>query len=271
MFQKRSWRHYFSFIILGMSIFLTGGTLFGSSIVYAQQSLPQQTELTPIDIVLDIDWTILNPTTEALAEAVPEGIFRHSTGVYRYSKHIVDFMRTLHSMPGVRVSFYSGGEADRNHAVVKDLYNKINEKMSSNHFEPYKVLSLEDLTPVSSDPKLRFGDRLKKDIARFFNPRFAVLVDDTKDFVMHGQERNQLWLGETYNDRPRYELVHLEKPEDVKYSAPNKKEWQRDLDKLLPVLDILTQAIRKTRSSNVDFVQNVDHINYLPRTCKSLF
>jgi hypothetical protein len=271
MFQKPRWKHYFYFVILSLSMFLTGGTLFGSSITYAQQSLHKQTELTPIDIVLDIDWTILNPTTEALAEAVPEGVFRHSTGVYRYSKHIVDFMMTLHSMPGVRVSFYSGGEAGRNNAVVKDLYKKINEKMSSNHFEPYKILSLKDLTKVSSDPKLRFGDRLKKDIARFFNPRYAVLVDDTKDFVLHGQGRNQLWLGKTYNDRPQYELAHLEKSEDMKYSAPNKKEWQRDLDKLLPVLDVLTKAVRKTRSTNVDFIENVDQINYLPRTCKSLF
>lgn len=143
--------------------------------------------------------------------------------------------------------------------------------MSSNHFKPYKILSVEDLTKVSNDSKLRFGDRLKKDIARFFNPRYAILVDDKKDFVLHGQERNQLWLGETYNDRPQFELAHLEKPEDIKYSAPNKKEWQRDLDKLLPVLDILTKAIRKTRSTNVDFVENVDQINYLPRTCKSLF
>lgn len=122
MFQKPRWKRYFYFVILSLSMFLTGGTLFGSSIVYAQESFHKQTELIPIDIVLDIDWTILNPTTEALAEAVTEGVFRHSTGVYRYSKHIVDFMMTLHSMPGVRVSFYSGGEADRNHAVVKDLY-----------------------------------------------------------------------------------------------------------------------------------------------------
>ena len=271
LLEKRNWKQTIYLIALSLSLVFTARILFCSSVVFAQSSIYNTQELTPIDIVLDIDWTILNPTTEALAEAVPEGVFRHSTGIYRYTKHVVDFLITLHSMPGVRISFYSGGESERNHDVVKDLYGKINEKMKSNKFQPFKILSRNDLTEISKDPKLGFSDRLKKDISRFFNLRSTVLVDDTRDFVMDGQARNQIWLGKTYNDRPQYELAYLERPTDVKYSAPNKTEWQRDVDKLLPVLDILVKAIRDTRISKTDFIDHVNRLNYLPRTCKSLF
>ncbi len=230
-----------------------------------------QSQAPPLDIVFDLDWTLVNETNSKMASAVPENILNFDGHIYRFSDHTVDVLIALHKEPGVRISFFSGGPANRNQEIVRVLYEQIYKANPASNFKPYKILSSHDMTTISHNETLPFRERYRKNLAQHFNLNRTILVDDTKDFTLNGQERNQLWLGKTYNDRPLFELKELENVNDAKYSAPDFKEWKRDRNKLLAIKDILLQSIRQTRAGQGTFIQNVWKFNTLPKSCKVLF
>ena len=213
-----------------------------------------------IDIVFDLDWTLINPTTEKMAEAVPENIFRFGHEVYRLTDHTVETLVELHSQKNVRISFFSGGARERNEAFVKWLYERIHTRQKNDQFKPYLVLSTEHLTTVSTDKNLRFPQRYKKDLSRYFNILRAILIDDIKNFIMPGQELNEVWLGKTYNDRPRFELKHLENEADDAYSAPDEEEWRRDRNKLLFIKDMILAALKEAENNPDLFLEKLNQL-----------
>lgn len=236
-------------------------------------------KLQVVDIVFDLDWTLINETTAAMAKQDSQGVFQFEGKLYRISDHTANVLLALHRQPGVRISIFSGGLQERNQFAVKFIYDEVQRKVMqekpfqqrSMTFRPYKVLSSQDLTPVSTDPKLRFASRFKKDLGRFFNLESAVLIDDIAEFSMPGQERNMLWIEKTYNDRPRYELVAFENPEDAKYSAPNKEEWQRDRNKLLRVKERILKALQFSRKNNGSFIEAINLFSQTGRACTLIF
>lgn len=218
-----------------------------------------------IHIVFDLDWTLINPTTAVMAKVRPKDTFEYDGVIYRFSEHTFELLIALHRQPQVKISFFSGGADARNKYVVGLIYQRIHSTVGHTHFQPTRVLSKEDLSVISTDTHLKFSERYKKDLSRFFDLKSVVLVDDIKNFVPISQEKNQLWIGKTYIDRPLLHLTNLEKAEDKKYSAPNEQEWLRNKNKLLPISKILLAAIYRTRQSSTAFVDNI------PGNCAALF
>jgi hypothetical protein len=243
-------------------------------LVFSSTTARSQINTLPnINIVFDLDWTLLNPTNEEMARAFPKNIIRVGKDVYRISDHTIDVLIALHSEPGVLVSFFSGGEDVRNREAIAIIYQMISEKIGHSRFQPNKILSASDLEVVSDDPNLKFSERKKKNIVKHFNSTHSVLVEDVRNFILPGQERLLLWLGKTYNDRPIFSMAALEDPKDAAYSAPDYKEWLRNQNRLLPVREVLLAAIRLTRQNGNDFVDNlsVTKDNRDRKSCLGLF
>lgn len=210
----------------------------------------------PVDIVFDLDWTLVNNTDEAMVKADPRNTFELEGKWYRFSDHVFEVLTELHLRSDVRISFFSGGPANRNIQVIDLIYERLRQDPRLRAVHPHKVLSFNNLRTVSTDPSLRFAQRYKKDLAPYFDLERTLLVDDTAAFALPGQERNLLWLGKTYNDRPQFNLAHLESADQAAYSAPSWEEWIRNQKKLLHVRDVIVKALNFSHSFSGTFVES---------------
>jgi hypothetical protein len=250
----------------GLSIFLTVVSL-GLAFSPSAPALSPA----PIDIVFDLDWTLINPTNEEMARVDDRDIIRFQNEIYRITNQAIDVLIELHQQPEVRISFFSGGSAERNQFAIKAIYEKIHARTKNNQAQPFRILSAGDLTTVSDRTDLKFTERYKKDLSRFFDLKSAVLIDDVANFTMPGQERNILWIGKTYNDRPQFEVSYVANPRDAAYLAPNQSEWLRDRNKLLPVKEALLSALKMTRQKTGSFVENLNSLKSLVKKCSAVF
>lgn len=180
----------------------------------------------PIDIVSDIDWTLVSIVSEEMADT--PNVFKIENEYYRLSDWGEQFFEALAKEPFVRLSFYSGGSKARNEELLKKI--KLPQLNKTLYDIAYKILNYEDLIKISEDKNLSFSDRFKKDL-RLINSDLSqvVLIDDNAGFAMPGQEKNMIWLGKTYN--------YYENFQDIKtvdeYTPPNLSEWFRDRNKLV--------------------------------------
>ncbi len=235
---------------------VTVATLFAPCISNSQQS---QTE-TEFHIVFDIDWTLVNPTNERMANADVTGIIRVENGLYRLSKSAIDVLITLHQIPDIKISFFSGGSAERNKQLLQQVYEILDKKVGHKAYRPYKILNINHMVKVSDDTNLKFHLRYKKDLSVYFDLNQTLLIDDVKDFTPKGQERNLLWTGKTYNDRIRYELGALEAASEQAYTAPNQQEWQREQMKLIRLLGIVLESRSKTLTDKISIVDAAQEV-----------
>lgn len=252
-----------------MSILLTGHVLFASQNTLANG---QTNRSQFVDVVFDLDSTLINPTTPELAASDPEGTVLVNQNLYRFTDHVVQIIADLYAYPEVRISFFSGGDSDRNHQIVKILYDQVHQKNPG--VTPYRILSFDDLTVVSDDPTLSFSKRYKKDLSRFYNLSSTVLVDDNTQFAMPGQEGNLLWIGKVYRDIPRYELINQMIPSGSAMDAhlpPNKIEWKRERNKLILAEELLIEALHKAANGDLSFVDAIKVVQSQGRKCVELF
>lgn len=228
---------------------------------------------TSINVVFDLDWTLLNTTTEEMAKANPKDTFKFQGLWYRISEGAVESLVKLHEAD-VSLSIFSGGTADRNHFVAELLQEMVNKKLRVKDFSFQKVLNLEDFWVASQDPNLRFSERYKKELSRFFDVNRTLIIDDMTTFTVAGQERNLVWLGQTYNDRPEFDLKNLEQKNEKKFSAPNFEEWERDKNKIITAVNHIFVALQLMRSQGISLLQayyQVDPFKAKFPLCENLF
>ncbi len=215
------------------------------SIIAGTNTFAQKPE--SFDVVFDLDWTLLYKTSEPMAAQDQTDIIRYGTEVYRLAPGTTDAIIKLHNTPDVRVSFYSGGEADRNLAVVDFIYQQI--ALRQKNLAPYKVLNKADLVTVPDAlPTERFSKRFKKDLTKISsNLNRIVLVDDIADFTPKGQEKNLLWLGVTYEDFPTYAAAadksKLAADKDKKYFPESYSDWLQERSKITAATDIILKSL----------------------------
>ncbi|MES2801956.1 MAG: hypothetical protein V4654_05650 [Bdellovibrionota bacterium] len=226
-----------------------------------------------LHVVFDLDWTLLNSTTEAMVKAEPAGTFTFEGKWYRIAHGTAEAIKKLHEQ-GIDVSLFSGGSSERNEFAAKLIQQQVNELLKNNEFQFKQVLDLQDLLVVSEDPKARFAEKYKKELSRFFDIERTLIVDDMMAFSVKGQEKNLVWLGKTYNDRPRFDLQNIESIESKNYSAPDFSEWQRDYYKIVTaVTDILkaTLIMQKNNVSLPEAYYTVDPFKTKFPMCGNLF
>lgn len=211
---------------------------------------PSSEESLPIDIIFDLDWTLVKQV-DALGEDPSKFIQVHDE-FYRIGDGTRELLEFLFSKKNIRVSFFSGGKYDRNSSLLK----KVHTRFGSAFDNAYKVLSYTDLTEVSTDKTLPFSERFKKDISLVnMDLSRVLLVDDDKRFLLNKvQTRNFLWLGETYKHYETFPSVPIN--DDV-YVPKTKSKWEYDRRKLYMVKDLLEEVL----GSEDNFLDSVENIS----------
>lgn len=184
-----------------------------------------------LHVVFDLDGTLIeNVAPEAPLEEGQKAIrWRHET--YRLNDFAPEVVDRL-AGAGYKVSFFSGGDRERNEVVI-DALKELIELRTGRRFEPYRILSREDLTPVFGRPETaRFRDRFKKDLQKVAFPMDVVLVDDLPELTMVGQERSIL-------------------------QVPPDSQGVRHRNKLLVAMEILLQAKEAMGRSPIQYLQAV--------------
>ena len=96
---------------------------------------------------------------------------------YRASDHAAWLIESLIVQPDVRVSFFSGGERERNRHLLRSI--RLSDGRTALDIATH-TFHREDLTPVSSNSALPFHEVFKKrlrGLIRDFDPTRTILVD----------------------------------------------------------------------------------------------
>lgn len=202
--------------------------------------MPAQTQA--LDIVFDLDWTLIGEVKSTTDIAASE-ILVYEQERYRLLPGARELIRSLLAEGRVRISFFSGGQRERNEAVLKQVM----VDGQSLYDLAYKVLSRGDLTDLSAEvaSDARFSERYKKDL-RLVNPDLTkvIMIDDNDLFAVdESQRRNFIWLGETFENLEHYSTQATLKMQ-AKYRPKNYSSWLSSRLKL-PVVDLILKDVLK--------------------------
>jgi len=207
-----------------------------------------------VDIVFDIDWTLVSSVDsfDSYSSRVYESLGDH----YRLTDGAQEIIEDLLDEKNIRISFYSGGSEARN----LDLLNKIKLSNGDSLLDiSYKVLSKKHLLEVSTDPKLKFTQRLKKDLTLINKDlNSVVLIDDIKSFTPLTQRKNVIWTGKTFNFQDAFKYV------DADHHAKTELAWIKDRYKLYSGHSKIKDALNMVKNQKISFVDAVNRSRSLP-------
>ncbi len=222
------------------------------------------------DLVFDLDWTLIYSTREAAATADPKGVVRYGSEIYRFSEDAARVLLFLHRLPGVRVSFFSGGERERNEFVLGKLYEEINRLSGTgdetHRLQPYRIGSAQDLHVISTDTSKHFAERNKKPLKKLIpdiDLQDAVLIDDS-DFADPGEERNLLRLVQTFDDIPSYASPEW-RTAGLQETPTSRDDWKLERKKIVWVLGVVTQARELAARTSISFTEAVVRLTRNPQ------
>ncbi len=192
----------------------------------AQESRPyQKTTFVDGKVLIDIDWTLIYHIDAAAATVEPENVIEHQGKYYRLADYAVEYIELFHQA-GLDIAFLSGVVADRNHYVIKKLYEKINT-ISSTKREVPQIFSMNDLTRVApEDSGLPFTERYKKDLNKYVSVKDlpnTILIDDDPRFAIKGQRDHFLSIV-AFKDILNYSDIEQKLPSNA-YYPKNEREY----------------------------------------------
>lgn len=228
------------------------------------------------DIVFDIDQTIAtmihnvshgdllrdptNPQKGVISIRWREAGVTHQES-YRIYEGVSDLLSDLKEQQRsgkVRVSFFSGGQKERNEALLKQI--KLSDGTSALDLVTASDGSVRSfdrshMTPTGLGENARIRERFKKDLTLInSNLDNIVLVDDIQNFVPDHQKRNVLWLGENF---PYPERVYSP-------VTPDKLTLKRERNKIYWVSDVLNEAIEKHHQGNIPLAKTIERVSATP-------
>lgn len=205
-----------------------------------------------VDIVFDIDWTIVYHVDEKFAND-PRTYFVDGK-YYRLADGAEEIVSEIIKHPDMRVSFFSGGGIERNRKLLEQIIIPGTDK--SFYDFAYKVLSKEELLNISNNPELPFSQRYKKDLSLInTNLENIVILDDLADFTPKSQSRNLLWMGETYNFYHSWDNVGFSK-----FSPPSELAWLHERQKLFWSYDLIMEAYEKSTKEGSSFIKKLNEL-----------
>lgn len=142
-----------------------------------------------IHIVFDIDWTLVSQLKGNSFIPPTEKQNEQYVTVLGESYHITDgvseLLTELKQYPHLKISFFSGGSKERNELLLKNIKLKHSELTA--YDIATKILSfqdLKDLYPNEKNKIVRFSERYRKPLARYFSPLDrTLLIDDDASFI----------------------------------------------------------------------------------------
>ncbi len=205
------------------------------------------------DVVFDIDWTIAYKTSAEQVAKDPSGVFQFDNEYYRVSPGTIESLRKLHSTPGIRVSFNSGGTPERNEAFLQFVYSQVNADPTKPAYSPHMILDKHDLEDMVAKgealPSDSFAVRYKKTLLKISSDlKKVILIDDIKNFLLKGQEANMLWTGTTFEDLLSFaesqQKMRLAPEADKKYFPKSEFEYKNERNKISRLVDLILNAYR---------------------------
>ena len=103
----------------------------------------------PIHIVFDIDWTLVYPLEEK-PNYTDSQVIQIENKWYRFTDFSGETLEKLSQLPDVKISFFSGGLAERNRELLSKLIlpsGKSAEQIA------FKILNFNDLTEIDKNTK----------------------------------------------------------------------------------------------------------------------
>jgi hypothetical protein len=207
-------------------------------------------------IVWDLDWTLLDPEVPG-TKIDPSRTIQVGGERYRLVDWVREGLTKLANRPGVKLSFFSGGTALRNVDALKAI--PLTDGSGRSLYDvAYRVLSIDDLTPVPHPPQAKFSERQKKDISKVSSDLAnTVLVEDTEHFAMPNQRANTLWVQQTYNVYETYPEARAarEAGTDPRYVPESAVEWYRNRNRIAGAFEILNEALDESDAGKVGFAE----------------
>lgn len=168
----------------------------------------------------------------------------------------------------VKTVFFSGGDAERNQTLLSHIVLK-DGKSAFDH--AYKVLSANDLTPITDHPPegAHHSDWLKKDLRKIapnIDLNFVAHVDDIPTFVLPGQEKNVIAIDPGYSHVGNYSrYLELKRHGlELHNPPPSREAWAYDSQRLIYAAGVIEEAIDLMyRREDMSFR---DAITYLQQT-----
>jgi hypothetical protein len=213
------------------------------------QSFAQNSK--PIDVVFDIDWTTFYSIEEPLRDGqtvAVEGKFYRPTD---YLPETIEWLLKTH--PEVRISFFSGGEKSRNETLLGKVHLSDGRSLRD---IAHQIFSKQDLYIASTDSKLSFSERYKKDLATFITDNTAdrmILIDDQVNFAKPPLKAVPS-LG-LYNFQPSFDSSKAGKD----YFPPTEKAWSLERNKALLWAAALDSALNESASGKISFESAVQN------------
>lgn len=203
----------------------------------------------PIDIIFDIDWTTfysIAPETAAVSKQDSQ-IIEVEGKFYRPTDHLGEVLFALSKNPEVRISFFSGGEASRNQALLSKVILPNGKNALS---VVHAVFSKGDLEIVSQDASLKFADRFKKNPVNLlpdFDAKRAILIDDQVQFAKAPLKAVPS-LG-VFNFESQFDTQRVNLP----YMPANEFAWKHERDKALMWQSLIEEAMELSQKSEKSF------------------
>ncbi|QDK38924.1 hypothetical protein [Bdellovibrio sp. NC01] len=207
----------------------------------------------PIDVIFDIDWTTfysIAPETAAVSKQ-DATILEVEGKFYRPTDHLGEVLFALSKNPDVRISFFSGGEASRNNALLEKVILPNGKNALS---VVHAVFSKGDLETVSQDQSLKFSDRFKKNPANLlpgFDAKRAILIDDQIQFAKAPLKAVPS-LG-NYNFQSQFDAQRVNLP----YMPSDEFAWKHERDKALMWQSLIEEAMERSQKSEKSFSEIV--------------
>ncbi len=225
-------------------------------------------KLDPIDVIIDIDWTLAYLLPPSGRSAADPGTFRFANTLFRFSDYAAQVIFRLARDSRFRVSFFSGGSTNRIEHMLRQL--EILPGLSA--FDVgFQILTKHNLTNVSTDSSLPFSSRFKKDlksVMRNINLERAILIDDIRDFGPEDQHRNMLWIDHALGYFKDLEQIRQARSEGADFRYVPREingdggllDWQRERRKLLYSLGIILEVARLSESNGRTPVQMLNEL-----------
>lgn len=205
-----------------------------------------------IDIVFDMDWTLFYALPES--SPVSDRVYQVGNERYRLADGAEEIIEKWYRHPDFRVSFYSGGSYERNKALLQQVF--LPDSDISLFQVAHQIKSNEDLVRLSSNEKLHFWERFKKDLA-LINPDLdnIVIIEDLQKFVLKEQENNVYWLGKTFDFAETYNSVAY-----GKHSPVSELEWLYERRKLFTAYHFIDEAYEVSVRRKTSFILELNKL-----------
>jgi hypothetical protein len=206
----------------------------------------------PIYFSFDLDGTLVDTIVDLRQVDSTQNLIRASDGLHLPVWGATALVQSLiDKVPDARIVIDSGGDAERNRELLSKIILK-DRKSLLDH--TYKVLSKEDLTPVTTGPdaqNLRQSERFKKDLRKIapgIDLSRVIHIDDIPGYVLPGQEKNVITINPAYSYVDNYARgVEMQRQGmKLKNPPPSRAHWAWDTQRLVWARGLIEEALNLT-------------------------